>query len=229
MRKMLRFTFSLMAGMMLCLPAQGQDTIMRIKGLRLGVDMSRIAMPILQPGRSGYEFSADFEAFKNIYPTVHFGRQTLELTKANYRYSSDGSYWRIGFEYNALKKIKYDQYEMAFLGFCYGFSRFTQSADSVYISDGHWGDASFRVLPEDFKADWVEFTAGVRAELFRNFFIGWYFSGRMMLWHTRNSPMVPIDSPGFGTIQKHTYLGFNYSVYYRIPLFKERYITPAKK
>ena len=201
----------------------GQDTIMRIRGLRVGADLSRLALQYVDKERNGYEFSVDFEAFKNFYPTVHYGWQTLSVKKNEYQYSSTGSYWRIGAEYNALKKIKYNQYEMVFVGLGYGFSSFTQQADSVYINDNHWGDYYTSILPMQYKDGWIEVTSGIRAELFKNFFIGWYFSGRILLWHTHDSPLVPYKSPGFGTIEQKSSLGFNYSVYYRIPLFKVRY------
>lgn len=230
MRRIFKFSFSLVAALMVCSNIHGQDTIMRIRGLRLGVDLSRLALQYVEPGRSGYCFSADFEAFKNFYPTVQYGWQTLSFKKSkpNYQYNSEGKYWRVGFEYNALKKIKYSQYEMVFIGVNYGFSKFTQKADSAYIYDSHWGGNYASVPTIDHRADWAELTAGVRAELFKNFFIGWSFSGRMLLWHTRHSPLVPYESPGFGTIQLKTSLGFNYSIYYRIPLFKVKYINNKK-
>ena len=59
MKKILRYFFS--TGLLILFTINISAQTQRIKGLRLGVDLSRFSLYYLQPEREGYEFSADFE------------------------------------------------------------------------------------------------------------------------------------------------------------------------
>jgi hypothetical protein len=182
-----------------------------------------------QPERTGYEFSVDYELKLNYYPAFEFGLQNIKLDEPTYYYESSGFYFRLGLDYNFQKNLAFDQYEMVFFGFRYGFSRQEHSADNIIIENDYWGDYYAESVPKSpFAAHWIELSGGIRAELFRNIFIGWSIRGRLLLVQTKDAAMEPYYIPGFGKGGKRVSLGFNYSIYYRIPLLKVKSKMPLE-
>lgn len=193
----------------------------RIKGLRIGYDVSRLAFYLIETERTAFEISVDYEIARNFYVTAESGGQKYRFTDSLYNYNSDGYYTRLGLDYNILKNRADNQYEMVFAGFRYGFSRFTQSADNITIRENYWGPGPVTEMPQSsIAAHWIEVATGVRAELFKNVFIGWSFRWRILLYQTKIPEMKPIYIPGFGSGDKRSVIGFNYYVYFRIPLGK---------
>jgi hypothetical protein len=204
----------------------------RTKGLRLGVDVSRFSLYYFDPGRVAYEFSADYEILRDLYLTGEYGMQTVKLEDAKYNYYSDGDYFRIGFDRNFLKSGNPDEYEMAFIGLRYGYSKFNHSANSIQLPQNYWGLPTeiYNISESPYNAQWLELATGIRAELLKNFFIGWSVRARFLLAHTNNQQMAPYNIPGFGNTDKKTAFGFNFSVYYLIPIYKkEVHYKPLKK
>jgi hypothetical protein len=200
---------------------QGFSQDQRTYGLRLGFDISRIPLYLMDPAIYGFEFSADYEAAENLYPVIEFGFNSLSLERENYDYYSNGNYFRLGADYNILKLDARDQYEMAFIGVRYAYSSFTYNADDIHITESYWGDYSGLVPETLIKAHWIEFTLGLRAEIFKNIFMGWSFRGRIMLSSNKSSNIDPYNIPGYGKGKNNTSAGFNYSVYYKIPMLKK--------
>jgi hypothetical protein len=193
----------------------------RIKGLRLGYDISRLALYYLESERTAFEVSADYEIKRNFYITLEGGMQKYRLVDTLYNYNSDGYYTRLGLDYNILKNRADNQYEMVFGGVRYGYSRLNHTADNIIIGANYWGDEDITELESStIQAHWIEATAGVRAELFKNVFIGWSFRWRVMIYQSRVPVMKPIYIPGYGKGDKKSLIGFNYYVYVRIPLGK---------
>jgi hypothetical protein len=233
MKKTLKYFFSTCLLCFLINSSYSQDE--RIKGLRLGVDLSRFSLYFLEPERQCFEVSADFEALRNLYPTVEYGQQKVSLNKtidnyypdgtyffkSGYYYKSDGSYYRIGADYSFLKVNAQNQYDMLFAGLRYGFANMSHYAEDITIGSGYWGSYSDGSVPENkIKAQWIEIAIGLRAELFKNFFMGWSFRGRILIDKTKDEYMDPYSIPGFGDGSKNSGFGFNFSIYYKIPMFK---------
>lgn len=192
----------------------------RTYGLRLGFDISRIPLYFMDPAVYGVEFSADFEAAENLYPVIEFGFNRLSIEKENYNYHSKGNYFRLGADYNFMKLDARNQYEMAFIGVRYAYSSLTYSADDILITESYWGDYAGLIPETIINAHWIEFTLGLKAEIFKNVFMGWSFRGRIMLSSNREDNIDPYNIPGYGKGKENSSGGFNYSIYYKIPMFK---------
>lgn len=205
-----------------CLDTFAQEG--RIKGIRFGYDVSRPVLQYLEPKRYAYEVSADFEPKLNYYTTVEYGQQRFDLAESGYNYSSAGYYARIGFDYNFSKqRMLIDHYEMIYGGFRYAFASYSHVVSDLVLPENYWGGYSIPGFPEkDLSAHWFEIVAGIRGELFKNFFIGWSFRGRVLLWQKKDPVMDTNRIPGYGVGNKKSQLGFNYSIYYRIPLYKTK-------
>ena len=216
----MRYFFNILLFFLVLSPLTGQEG--RIKGLRLGYDLSRIPLPLIDTTRTAFEVSADFEVKPYYYATVEYGQQQVHFTNEWYEYASDGYYVRAGFDYNFLgKKISVKQYEMVFGGFRYCYASYTHWAHNIYVGDNYWGDVSIGSFePVKLYAHWFELTGGIRGELFKNCFIGWSFRGRLMLYQRLDEMMYPYYIPGFGKGDKKAAIGFNYYILFRIPLYK---------
>ena len=197
----------------------------RIKGLRIGYDLSRLPvsyMPLIDSTRTAFEVSADFEVKPKYYAVFEYGQQQVNFTNGWYGYSSEGYYWRAGFDYNFLgKKLLTNQYEMVFMGLRYAHASYNHSANNLYITDNYWGEVTIENYgPVNLSANWLEIAGGIRGELFKNCFIGWSFRARLMIAQKRDETLTPYFIPGFGAGDKKSRIGFNYYIYYRIPLYK---------
>jgi hypothetical protein len=219
MKKIFIFCFSLLCCFIILFRVSGQEG--RIKGLRVGYDLTRTALLYFEPERKAYEFSADFEVKQNYYISAEYGRQQVDLKKPGYNYTSDGYFTRFGLDYNFSKnKMDVNAYEMVYGGFRYGFANYSHTATDINVAGNYWGIGSVAGLPsEDLSAHWFEIVAGIRGELFKNCFFGWSFRGRVMLWQKKDAAMHAYNIPGYGAGNKKSQLGFNYSIYYRIPLY----------
>ena len=200
--------------------ASGQEG--RIKGLRVGYDVSRVLLPYIDTTRTAFEFSADFEVRPYYYLVAEYGRQKVNFTNQWYEYASEGYFYRVGFDYNFLgKKLPVNHYEMVFMGFRYGHASYSHWLDSIYVGDNYWGDVFIENYgPVDLHANWFEITGGIRGELFKNCFIGWNFRARVMINQKKDDTIYPYYIPGFGLGDRKTTIGFNYYILFRIPLYK---------
>ena len=121
---------------------------------------------------------------------------------------------------------------MIYAGMRYGVSSFSQQLNSyaIYNTNPYFGQD---ILTPNQKFDgltahWVEFVAGVKAELFSNLFLG--FSVRMNYLVSNKKPegFDNLYIPGFNrTYEGNFGVGFNYSLSYFIPLYKKKKKTES--
>jgi hypothetical protein len=194
----------------------------RTYGFRIGFDASRIPLYFKEPKIKGLELSIDIEAVRNFYPVLELGFGSLTIDKDNFFYDADNQYIRLGFDYNILKPDIDDPYGMGFIGIRYGYSSFNYNAKNIMIPNPYWGeDIITEIERTHLNIHWIEIAAGIKAEIFPNFFVGWSVRGRFMLYKTRDENMEPYNIPGYGKGKSKSLLGVNYSLYYKIPLFKK--------
>lgn len=216
MMRIFRYTFSLF--MLAWLFAGAQTDTLDIGGLRFGFDISRIAVPFLEEGRVEYDGSVDLRISKNLYPVIEVGWANFETEEMNFSYRSSGFSLRAGIDKNYLKKDKANEMGMFFAGFRYGVSFFKHEAPDLEISDPYWGDFSGTIPIKSMNAHWLEFTTGIRAEIFKNIYLGWSLRGRLLIHKSDDNNMSPYCIPGYGKVSGRTTLGFRYSIFYQLPL-----------
>ena len=176
-------------------------------------------MPFIESGRLGAEVSLDYEIHKNFYPVIEAGWQKTDTHSEEFNYRSDGSYGRIGLDYNIFKRNPKQKYDMVFPGLRFGYSKSTQGGDGVIVN--YWGNYKYNLPEFDVTAYWLEFAGGMKVEIIKNIFIGWSGRARFMLNHTDTDIMDSYLIPGFGDSEKKVNLGINYSIFYRFPIVNE--------
>lgn len=220
MSRISRFSFSLLL-LLVCWPAWCQkDTvkydIARTHGLRLGVDISRMVLPLLYDDhRFGMEFSADKQVSKDIFLTAEAGFLKLDSRKETFHYKVNGSYVRVGGDMQIVRFRFPNSRDHVFGGVRYGFSSYKHEASDMVVPDGYWVSAKLPDAPsETCTSHWLEAVAGVKVELARRFYIGATLRGKRQLVKPDDSVLAPVNIPGYGNGKEKHVLSLSYSILY---------------
>jgi hypothetical protein len=232
MGKISGYSFSLLLFLWAGAAFSQTDTVKtRTVDARIGFDVSKLALFYLQPERKTFEGSLDMELFPNVYPTVELGVNTIRLHQDTlFNYYSTGSYGRIGVDYNLIHPKGANDKDMFMGGIRFGYAFYTDHADSIRIRDSYWGDFHGSLPSTDMNAEWIELLAGLKTEVIKNFYLGCSIRCRVLLAKTKEDMTDPYWIPGYGSGTVKSCFGFNYSIYYAIPVYKRQFkIKEVKK
>jgi hypothetical protein len=198
-------------------------------GLRFGIDISRPLLGAFDGSYTGYEILGDYRIKKNLYVAVELGHEE-KTSKEDYTNStSKGNYIRLGVNLNAYNNWL-DMNNEIFVGYRYGFSLFDQTLNSYTpnISDAENGNYFIADLnttassATNLNAHWSELMIGLKAETFKNLFIGFSVSYKVLMSVKEPIGFKALFAPGFNRIfETNTGFGFNYTVSYLIPFSKK--------
>ncbi len=215
------FCFIISCIILLCtVKAYNQEGTLKRGGLRVGTDLSKFVLPLFYPETKGYEFLADLQILDNIFIAGEYGRSKtiLDTDSYNFSYKLSGSYFKLGLNKNILKPDDVTRDDVVFYGARYSFSVFRHKATDISITDEHWDEVTGVETEEiSLKCHFIDITAGVKTELFKNIYMGWTVRVMIRLYLESDNIMDPYFIPGFGKGDKKASIGFNYSIYYRIP------------
>lgn len=199
-----------------------QDTVRypinAMKGIRAGIDVAKTALPLIYHNeRKGFEISVDRYVKGNFFAVAEGGWLNVNLRDTAFHYRSNGFYGRLGIDYNLLKSRRPGSNDLFYAGFRYGMSVFSHQADDVYIAGHYWPDAPSQTIPKTvINAHWIEFLAGVKAEVLKNFYIGIIFRGKFRVVAPKDKYSKPYQIPGYGVGSNKFVLGLNYYFSYNI-------------
>ena len=193
------------------------DNYIRMKGIRLGMDLTRPFQDLWTKGnRYGTEFSADIELWPNLFPVFESGVDVMKIKTDLVDYKSTGSYSRIGMDYNFLQAENKNDKNILYAGLRYGFVLAKQEVNQ-YRVDSYWGPATGHFGSQNYFAHWGEILFGIKGEILNNLYMGWTIRGKVKL-NNKELGMPPVYFiPGYGRADKGFNLDFTYSVYYNIP------------
>ena len=193
------------------------DNYIRMKGIRLGADITRPFQDLWTKGnRYGSEFSADMELWPNLFPAFESGIDIMKIKTDYIDYKSTGSYSRIGMDYNFLQAENKNDKNIFYVGLRYGFVLAKQQVNSYKI-DSYWTPTTGRFGNQNYFAHWSEFLVGLKGEIVHNFYMGLTIRGKIKL-NNKDLGMPPTYFiPGYGKAEKGFNLDFTYSVYYNLP------------
>jgi hypothetical protein len=227
MKRTLKYFFDLLVLLAVMVQIHAQDG-MRVRGPRISYDLASLSLLYFDPDRMIYTVSVDYELRQDIYPVIDLGYQHVKIERDNYHYASSGMFTRVGADVNLLNYNKQvDVYEMLYVGGRYGFSLFNQEADNIAVPDPYWENFSNgQIEKHSLHAHWISLVGGMRAEVFRNFFMGWSVYINIRFYQSGARGMDPYNIPGFGKGANRVAIAFNYTVSYRIPM---QHYTPKIK
>ena len=193
------------------------DNYIHMKGLRFGMDVTRPFQDLWTKGnRYGTEFSADMELLPNLFPVFETGYEALKLKTDYVDYIANGSYSRIGLDYNFLQAEQVTDKDIMYIGFRYGFT-FARQQVNGYRIDSYWGPELGSSGNQPFSAQWGEVLLGIKGEILKNLYMGWTIRGKSK-FHSKDTGVPPVYFiPGYGKGENGFNFDFTYSVYYNIP------------
>ena len=188
---------------------------LQLKGIKLGVNVGRFSDFQFKPDRFSYEASLDFNLSNKYFGVVEAGYSEINFNKDSlYNYNSEGTFFKVGVDFNMLKKYPSDFFG---IGLRIGRSDFSHSASSIQIEMDHWGSNTFQPISKSYIAYWFEASLGVKGEIFKNVYLGWSGIVRIQLRGGKDADFQAYDIPGFGDGSKSLKLAANYYIYYQIP------------
>jgi len=214
-----KYIFSFLFCILLGFPLYSQDIELekdpwKITGVKIGMDVGRFSSYILKPEKTSYAGSLDIGFNNKYFAVFEYGYSEIHLEKTLYDYFSDGTFWKVGFDYNMLKKYPTDYLG---IGFRFGQASFDHFAENISKDYSHWGSNITSTPLIKHSASWVEVTIGVKAELIKNVYFGWSALIKVHVTGGTDNSFQPYDIPGFGNPSNAINLGANYFIYYQIP------------
>lgn len=197
-----------------------------IYGLRIGVDLAKLARTAFEDGFNGFEIQSDFRFSKRFWAALEFGHEEREWDEVNLKSRASGSFAKIGVDVNAYENWA-GMNNMIYFGLRYGFSSFEQEllAYSIYSTDPTF-PSELKTDPiayNGLSASWLELIFGVKAEVLKNFFLGVNLQLKRLLSEDRPDNFDNLIIPGYNRTYDFSEFGagYGFSVSYLIPIFRK--------
>jgi hypothetical protein len=206
--------------------AQQDPKISIRKSINLGIDLVGPLSKIFEPGKTDIEASIIVGSFGNFHFVAEGGildfNMSVSDTIKSFDYTSSGKFCRLGFEFNTFKKNLPGENNYVLFGIRYGFSTMNHKADNIIITDLIWEDRYANFSEKNIFSQWIEFTGGLRIHLYKNIGAGWTARFKYMISPGGTGEVNPYYIPGFGKGADKLAVGFTYSLYYTLPIVKEK-------
>jgi hypothetical protein len=202
-----------------------QDSVLFPLKIRTGIEIAGPVIYLTDKNNLNLEgfFSGDINEKISIF--IGGGYSDYKYSQYNYDYLSKGVFFKAGADFNLIKpEMSYGKY-WAGIGVHYGISSFT-SETPFFKQENYWGSSSSSIAIEKRWGHFIEFSPGFRAELFRNFSIGWSISIRRLINSGKGKDLRPVNIPGYGNGVKTFSTGINYFLIWNIPF--KKILVPIK-
>jgi len=235
---MLKYIFSLALGCVSFVgTAQVKDTAKVVYperyGLRLGVDLHRLARTFYETDYRGLELVGDYRLTRRFYIAGELGNEDKTVDDDRLNFTTKGTYFKAGFDYNSFENWL-DMENMIYVGMRYGVSSFSQTLNSYKIYDptNYYGETVI-TSGEKFNgltASWIEVIGGIKAELFNNLYLGFSLRLNYLVSDKKPANFDNLYIPGFNRTYDGKFgAGLNYTVSYFIPIYKKNKPIAEKK
>ncbi len=202
----------------------------RPSGLRIGVTLNDLIRTATNAADTRYSFQGDL-AFGRFMLVTEYGvantqqQNNPDRLASPYTYDSQGSFLRVGIDVNLLKDREVNDYDAAgsilLFGLRFGRAQINDQL-SYELVDPLWGNSALTQENNGLVATWAEMTAGVKVEVFKNVFLGYNLRFKFAQGFSDQPTLLPYYIPGFGRSDRPERFGFDYSIFYRIPLKRRK-------
>lgn len=229
MIRILSSTLILLLASVLIVTAQDKKEEWRYEGPRVGIDLSRFLLPVMQSAsRTGWELQGDIPLKGNFFPTVELGMQNYDDHRDKYRYTNSGAYGRVGIDMNITKFESLRDHDLVFIGIRYGYARFKQQGSDIQVTN-YWGSIDNALPSSNQGAHWAELVFGMKGEIMNNLFLGWSLRAKFPIKVGQSESIKPYIVPGIGKTSMDVPYDFSFGIYYRFPIFKTKKLPPPLK
>ncbi len=195
-------------------PLREQTVPITEPGFRIGINISRPLIQIIEPSRFSVETVFDYNIGQELFAVAEAGYALRDLDEPTYHLQESGLFFRLGTD-RSLYNYSND---VIAIGARLGFSAYDRSAPFVYVEQDYWGEYSGYLSEESFFRQWAEVVLVLKTEIFNNIFLGWNLRGKVLLFDKKDRHMEERYIPGFGVGTTNSTLGFDFYIYYRIPV-----------
>lgn len=238
MKYMLKFIFSLsMVCVSLLGNAQTKDTAKVLYperyGLRLGVDLHKIARTFYEKDYRGLEVVGDYRLTKKFFIAGEIGNEDKTIDDDRLNFTTKGTYFKVGFDYNSFENWL-DMENMIYVGMRYGVSSFSHTLNTYKIYDptNYYGETIITsgAKFDNLNASWIEVIGGIKAELFNNLYLGFSVRLNYLVSNKKPTDFDNLFIPGYNRTYDGKFgAGFNYTLSYFIPIYKKNKTSKEKK
>lgn len=197
------------------------DTIPVFQGFNVSVDAVGPVGPVFGSDFFSAEVAIEVNLLRRFFPIVEVGYGRTDATNedSGLHYQTAAPYFRAGLNYNIQYKKRLPGY--IYVGARVGFTSFEYDVDGPSMTDPVWGgEVPFSFSNIRSNVSWGELLGGVKANVYKNFYMGWSFRYRFRLSITDNKNSSPWYIPGFGA-NDNTRFGVTYDLIYAIPWKKQ--------
>jgi len=198
-----------------------KDTVkekISFRSIRFGTDLLALVLSGFDQ-YNGWEVNADAD-FGRFYLSADYGFAARdEVLASGGEYQGDGNYWRAGFDLNLLKKDP--DRNMLFFGLRYARSSFSEKV-LMTGTDPFFGDLQYQLANPAASAAWAEMVAGLRVKIWKEFWMGFTSRLKLALSISGTTDLAAYYVPGYGVAGQGATWGFNYQIFWRIPVGRNR-------
>ncbi len=217
-----------------CLCAQAQDKYKELKeeekkienrgnpGIAIGIDLAPFITHLFTNERFGVEANARYTLNRKWQAVAELGYENVEIDEEKISYSSNGSFMRLGFDYNLFKVEEVGNNDNILLGLRYGVAFQDHECPGFTIKEDYWGDYQAALGSSTVDSHWAELVFGLRSEVLKNIYMGWSVRVRTVISVGKDDVLEPYSIPGYGRRDRSTNLGFTYTLEYHIPFKKTK-------
>jgi hypothetical protein len=192
-----------------------------LSGLSIGIDIAPFIMLGFQPERKGASFIGRYMFKNNWFVIGEAGYANVNFDKDSYEYQSNGGFLKVGADYNFFKVDEPGNNDNITAGIRYGIATQTHESPRYTIIDDYWGDYTGKFPSSNVTSHYVDFVAGLRTEVLKNFFMGWTFRLKVLMASKTTNVLKPYTIPGYGKGDNTVNIGFTYTLEYQIPFKKK--------
>lgn len=199
-------------------------------GVRFGIDIFKLSRSVYDKDYKGLEIVGDYRLKKNYYLAAEIGSENKTTDDDRLNFTTKGSYVKAGFDYNSYENWL-NMENMIYIGLRYGVSTFSQELNSykLYNTDTYFGNTPTFPSGEKFNglsAQWLEFTAGIKAKVYNNIFVGFSIRLNRLVSDKKPENFDNLYIPGFNKTYNGDFgIGVNYTVSYLLPIYKKKLIV----
>lgn len=198
--------------------------------LQIGLNFGDALMMAFGQDYSSFDVSATLNMWNRLQPVVIVGLGRAKDTPDDMNFTYNGKlspYFKLGANYNFLFK-KEPRYQL-YAGFRLGFSTFKYDITDVNINNYYWGEEgiTYNLRGISSNALWGEFLLGLKVGIAGNWALGWEIKYHNLFKYKKSDQGKPWYIPGYGT--RNSNWAFGLSVYYTIPLSRDRWPIIEKK
>ena len=187
------------------------------QGVYLNLDIFNPVASTWRDGRFETSLTIDVDLWHRLFPVAEVGVMTANIKEELYNYETIGYFAKLGANYNFINFKSDRKYDHAFYaGARYAYSYTQYSLTNAVIDNKYWEESgTYESVNQKSNFGWFEVVVGVRAQIYKNFFMSVAFQVKTFGHFYEDTPTYPTYIAGYGKYGEDVNFGLNYSLSYR--------------